>query len=118
MEQKIPKNVIVKRINDWLECYQNTTDEYYNATQFLKDYKESNPDCKKRFVHFFDLDSTKSFLKRYEEKKTKSHCRKSDNGNNQQVKPYYLKKVEILRMDVLPTLIISQKNYFLNLVVG
>lgn len=85
MEQKIPKDVVLKRINDWLVCYQNTTDEYYNATQFLKDWKENNPDCWKTFQGFFKLESTEQFLQKYEEKKMKSHCRKSDNGNNQQV---------------------------------
>lgn len=86
---KKENNVIIKRINDWLECYQNKDDEYYNATELLKAYNEHYPNEKKLMYDFLRLDNVKRFIEKFEEK---TPIGISLYGDNQQIKPYYLKK--------------------------
>ena len=69
MNKQKQKDTVVKRVNDWLCAYQNTTDSYFNATQFLKDFNEHNPESKKLMNDFLRLERTKDFLAKYEQKK-------------------------------------------------
>lgn len=60
--KEIPKNVIVKRINDWLECYQNKDDGFYNASQLLRDYNEHYPENPKKMIEFLRNKSTQNYI--------------------------------------------------------
>lgn len=60
--KEIPKNVIVKRINDWLECYQNKDDSFYNASQLLRDYNEHFPNERKEMYDFFRTKNTQNYI--------------------------------------------------------
>lgn len=77
--------VIIKRINDWLEVYQNKNDGYYNATQLLRDYNEHYPNEQKLMKDFLRLESTQKYIG-VVEKNEKSHYGISLCGDNQQVK--------------------------------
>lgn len=59
---KNDNNVIIKRINDWLECYQNKDDGFYNATQLLRDYNEHNPNERKEMYDFFRTKNTQKYI--------------------------------------------------------
>ena len=98
MEKKKQKDIVVKRVNDWLCAYQNTTDSYFNATQFLKDFNEHNPNNWKRFQEFFKLDSTKNLIAKYETKQLeKAKVRNHTFGDNQQITAFYVKKGRALK---------------------
>lgn len=81
-------NVIIKRINEWLECYQNKDNGFYNATALLKQYNEHYPNEQKLMRDFLRLNQTEEIIKKI----NKSPMEKSLYGNNQQVTAYYLKK--------------------------
>lgn len=55
-------NVIIKRINDWLECYQNKDNGYYNATALLKQYNEHYPEKPKKMIEFLRLENTQKYI--------------------------------------------------------
>ena len=105
MNKQKQKDTVVKRVNDWLCAYQNTTDSYFNATQFLKDFNEHNPENTKKLMYdFLRLDRTKDFLNRYEKRKIeKSQVSdyqvkgKSPKSDNQQVSSFYVKKGKTLK---------------------
>lgn len=89
------KNVIIKRINDWLECYQNKDDGYYNATQLLRDYNEHYPNEQKLMKDFFKIEKVQRFIEKVEKTQLidNHHKDNSPDGDNQQVtKSYYFKK--------------------------
>lgn len=54
--------VIIKRINDWLEVYQNKNDGYYNATALLKQYNEHYPNERKEMYDFFRTKNTQKYI--------------------------------------------------------
>lgn len=60
--KEIPKNVIVKRINDWLVCYQNKDDGFYNASQLLRDYNEHYPENPKFMKDFLRNKNTQNYI--------------------------------------------------------
>ena len=60
--KEIPKNVIVKRINEWLECYQNKDDGFYNASQLLRDYNEHYPENPKKMIEFLRNKNTQNYI--------------------------------------------------------
>ncbi len=112
MESKNIQNqnkVIIKRINDWLECYQNKDDEYYNATELLKAYNKHYPNEKKLIQDFFRLNNVKRFIDKIE----KSLIGNSQDGNNKQVKPYYLKKGRITKYGRTPDTYYFHSSLFL-----
>lgn len=86
--------VIIKRINDWLECYQNKDNGYYNATALLKQYNEHYPNEKKIMYDFLRLDNVKRFIEKVEKTQLidNHHKGKNPHGDNQQVKPFDKKK--------------------------
>lgn len=59
---KKENNVIIKRINDWLECYQNKDDSFYNATQLLRDYNEHYPNEQKLMKDFLRNKNTQNYI--------------------------------------------------------
>jgi hypothetical protein len=59
---KKENNVIIKRINDWLECYQNKDDGFYNATQLLRDYNEHYPENPKKMIEFLRNKNTQNYI--------------------------------------------------------
>ena len=81
--------VIIKRINDWLECYQNKDDGYYNATELLRQYNEHYPNEQKLMRDFFRLNQTEVMIEKINRE---SPMEKSLYGNNQQVTAFYFKK--------------------------
>lgn len=54
--------VIIKRINDWLECYQNKDNGYYNATALLKAYNEHYPENPKKMIEFLRNKNTQNYI--------------------------------------------------------
>ena len=78
--------VIIKRINDWLEVYQNKDDGYYNATQLLRDYNEKYPNEKKLMNDFLRLEGTRKYIGVLEnDKNVKSPSDLNHYGDNQQI---------------------------------
>ena len=55
-------NVIIKRINDWLECYQNKDNGFYNATALLKQYNEHYPNEQKLMKDFLRNKNTQNYI--------------------------------------------------------
>lgn len=62
IDLKKQNNVIIKRINDWLECYQNKDDGFYNATQLLRDYNEHYPENPKLMKDFLRNKNTQNYI--------------------------------------------------------
>ena len=83
-------NVIIKRINDWLECYQNKDNGYYNATALLKQYNEHYPNEQKLMKDFFRLNQTEVMIDKINHEKSK--WRNLHIDENQQATAYYFKK--------------------------
>lgn len=54
--------VIIKRINDWLECYQNKDNGFYNATALLKQYNEHYPNEQKLMKDFLRNRNTQNYI--------------------------------------------------------
>ena len=95
-------NVIIKRINDWLECYQNKDNGYYNATALLKQYNEHYPDNPKKMIEFLRNKNTQNYIGCVvdDEKLKKSKERIITFDKNQQVAGeslYYFKKGRALK---------------------
>lgn len=81
-------NVIIKKINDWLECYQNKDNGFYNATALLKQYNEHYPNEQKLMKDFLRNKNTQNYIGSVLND-TKSPMEKSLYGNNQQVTKRY-----------------------------
>ena len=54
--------VIIKRINDWLECYQNKDNGFYNATELLRQYNEHYPNEQKLMKDFLRNKNTQNYI--------------------------------------------------------
>jgi hypothetical protein len=76
--------VIIKRINDWLEVYQNKNDGYYNASQLLRDYNEHYPNEQKLMKDFLRNKNTQNYIGCVVDEE-KPKVRIITFGNNQQV---------------------------------
>lgn len=117
MNKQKQKDTVVKRVNDWLCAYQNTTDSYFNATQFLKDFIEHNPKKRKDMYDFLRLDKTKELITKYESKQLeKAKVRNHTFGNNTHIgtsrSGYYLKEGRNTRYGRIPDTYFFCKELF------
>lgn len=89
--------VVTKKVNDWLSIYQNTEDEFCNATALLEQYNKHYPTKQKFIADFLRLNNTKEYMEalknlEMQEKEEKQHNGNSHLGHNQYVAVYYIKK--------------------------
>lgn len=89
--------VVTKKVNDWLSIYQNTEDEFCNATALLEQYNKHYPNKRKRLIDFIRLDNTNEYIDKlkqveFDEMSQNPTVEKITFGEYQDVMVCYVKK--------------------------